>query len=1025
MSVAQKYQQGGTAPTLYNFYGKQYDYNDLAQAADQGLNEYLSTLSRGSKDVDLFREAYSNIMSGIKDGSIIYDNGSFTDSKGRWTNADKKAKDYYGLMANYIYGKMGKSNVYQTPKDKSKIDWSEDGVRTAVMRQLFNSDSGNIQDFLDLDEEKNGVRGLKNRAAYLANALTSVANNWDNTFQGYQDADKNRYVTLLTNAAQALNDGKIDPGDYLALSKAVGGLDFRTMLATGTPTTDTTSTTGSTSSDYNQTTSNTTTSGNSVQATSTNYKLKKASLNADGYSSQDIAYMTKLMSKVKSTKGLVNILRNSFYNRNYRFAKDPRVHAIFKSTKISSKAGVTATLNALYARNALKQADPSNPNLFYIPGLRTKRGTAWVWDRSSNQIQELQSESIPYLKGKLSQVTSHKRGGILYAEQGAQVPSWYDGISDFDKKNYTYEWQDTPYGMNDKGEFITPEFKTTGTGVNQNRYTTDPNYRNYSQKGRDAALAIEQTNNFKEQTDKILSDYDVWNSTQDKSGLNEKNNLFLRYTKWYDSQQPNTGSKFWNNDKLNTSWTAKGRNYYGGTYSPQTDIKQRIKDLRNDQHISIGHDNFRAKGTRYFYKDSSGNIHYVDPTIAKSGKYTVSTNGSNKSEGFTDWTDYELTGLAPNTPTTPQNIPQSQNTTPQNPDQSKINPTTEESKTNPLDWYKQNQQQIWDKITPLVGEARNLNLSLKTNRENRDILRKTDRPALLNPWEYHTPVTGDFAGKQAEYQKAAQTRQLAANMDTSDAVQNAANRFAGNEQAMTREQQGDLKDNAEILRTREEESKHAQAALQEKNAVANTNMKSLVDHNKTQGLYDVQKNMSDYQGKYNFNASNFIDPAKERAAYNLKNQRYEELEEKNRKQNFDLAPLTAQQNYENNQLTTYFNRKQQEIQDKYADQKAAWAKEHPDEDYTTTDWYKQMRREILANSDALAKAQYQKSLYDTNTLRTYYNNLYNRKESPFGDTSNVDYQNQDWYKILNGVQSSKRGGKLRLSTQYLLNKVIK
>ena len=35
---------------LYNFYGKQYSYNDLARSADQGLNEYLSSIKRGNKD---------------------------------------------------------------------------------------------------------------------------------------------------------------------------------------------------------------------------------------------------------------------------------------------------------------------------------------------------------------------------------------------------------------------------------------------------------------------------------------------------------------------------------------------------------------------------------------------------------------------------------------------------------------------------------------------------------------------------------------------------------------------------------------------------------------------------------------------------------------------------------------------------------------------------------------------------------------------------------------------------------------
>ena len=87
------------------------------------------------------------------------------------------------------------------------------------------------------------MRSTANRSTYLANALQSLADNWDTTFSGYSDADKSNYVTLLGNAANALRDGTIDAGDYLALSNAVGGgMDFREMLATGTPTTASTAT---------------------------------------------------------------------------------------------------------------------------------------------------------------------------------------------------------------------------------------------------------------------------------------------------------------------------------------------------------------------------------------------------------------------------------------------------------------------------------------------------------------------------------------------------------------------------------------------------------------------------------------------------------------------------------------------------------------------------------------------------------------------------------------------------------------
>jgi len=82
----------------------------LRRAYDEGFNDYLSTLKRGSKDEAAFRDAGEKIMSGIKEGRVTWGEGHFTDSKGEYTNSTSKNrhKDYMGLMANYIYGLMGR-----------------------------------------------------------------------------------------------------------------------------------------------------------------------------------------------------------------------------------------------------------------------------------------------------------------------------------------------------------------------------------------------------------------------------------------------------------------------------------------------------------------------------------------------------------------------------------------------------------------------------------------------------------------------------------------------------------------------------------------------------------------------------------------------------------------------------------------------------------------------------------------------------------------------------------------------------
>lgn len=974
MSLAKKMQQGGTTPNLYSFYGKQYDYNDLAQSADQGLNEYLATLKRGEKDSDNFRTAYANIMSGIKDGSITFDNGQFHDSKGRYTNSDKKNKDYYGLIANYIYGKMGKSNVYQAPKDPSKIEWGDGSVKTALMRQLFNSDDGNVKDFLELDAEKNGVRSIANRSTYLSNALQSVADNWDNTFQGYQDADKSRYVPLLVNAAKALRDGTIDPGDYLALSKAVGGMDFREMMATGTPTVQEQPTQQLQEAPVQQ----------------PQIKTKHASLFDKSYDANTMSRMTSVMVKIPS-KGLINILRNSFYNRYYRFGSDPRISQIFGSSNISSKAGVTATLNALQAQGILQNADPNNPNLYYIPGLKTKKGTGWVWDKANNTITEVPLQNIPYARAQLEEVQAHKNGGILFAQQGAQLP-WYNGLQDYDQNKYSRIWGETQYAMNDKGEFLNTPFTSTGAGYGKNKYTTDPKYRNFNQQGRDAALAIENSQNYKNQTNKILSDYDAWDNAQDKSSLNDENNLFLRYTHGYDAKQSNDNNKFWNNNQLRTSWGPSGKNYYGQASNGVSNVRDRILNLRNDQQVSIGHNNYRASGKRYFYKDENGTTHWVDPKDVESGKYTMK-EGVKTTEGDTDWTDYELTGVTPNNPNS--------NTSDQN-NGSAINPTQQpESKPN---WFQQNGLKLAQDIAPLAVGTGRLFDSLRTNNKVADVIRRSIKPVLKDTYELYSPVTGAFSEMQLRNRQAADVRRQAAQPYTSDASLNAARSLDANRQATDLQYQGFLADDKEILRTKQEALKRQEDNTARRTDTANFNRASINQANRELAQIEAGRLKNNWQSRDNF-LSGIESDLRYRNAQRDYDRRIELAENRQRSLALDMNDINRPYTIEarNRKLTYDFDRNK--LANEFNAKLANWQKINgEDADYTSQPFYIdyiQKQRDLLdqynKDSDDIAVRLSKDTRQYVNSLRTK----------------------------MNQSTLFRKGGKLSPTTMNLICKVVK
>lgn len=966
MSLAKKMQQGGTTPNLYSFYGKQYDYNDLAQAADQGLNEYLATLKRGEKDSDDFRTAYANIMSGIKDGSITFDNGQFHDSKGRYTNSDKKNKDYYGLIANYIYGKMGKSNVYQAPKDPSKIEWGNGSVKTALMRQLFNSDNGNVKDFLELDAEKNGVRSIANRSTYLSNALQSVADNWDNTFQGYQDADKSRYVPLLVNAAKALRDGTINPGDYLALSKAVGGMDFREMMATGTPTVQEQPTQQLQDAPVQQ----------------PQIKTKHASLFDKSYDANTMSRMTSIMVKIPS-KGLINILRNSFYNRYYRFGSDPRISQIFGSSNISSKAGVTATLNALQAQGVLQNADPNNPNLYYIPGLRTKKGTGWVWDKATNTVTEMLLDNIPYAKSRMMQVQAHRDGGILFAQQGTKLP-WYNGINDFDVNKFSSNWGNTLYGINNKGVYGSP-YGNSGRGANDSRYKTDSNYSDYTQKGQSYASEVENQQAYKDFTNTLLSAAQEYEKTYDKK------NPFYIWAHLADKNLPsNSKATFFDqDDNLRTSWGAPNKDsYMRGPRETITNLSDYIRSIRNDQLLANRHNDLMKEGTRYFYTDTNGVKHWVDPEIAKSGKYQVSSNGIKSVDGITNWTDYELTGVTPDTS--------------KQGNESAINPTQQpESKPN---WFQQNGLKLAQDIAPLAVGAGRLFDSLHTNNKVADIVKKSIKPVLKNTYELYSPVTGAFSEMQFRNRQAADVRRQAAQPYTSDASLNAARSLDANRQAADLQYQGFLADDKEILRTKQEALKRQEDNIARRTDTANFNRASINQANRELAQVEAGRLKSNWQSRDNF-LSGIESDLKQRNAQRDYDRRVELAENKQRSLSLDMQDMKRSYEIKARNLKQQDQDSINDMSQEFNAKLAAWQAVNGEyADYTTQPFYKDyiakaraLRDKYYTDSDALAEEQSRGTRQYIEGLRTK----------------------------MNQSTLFRKGGKLSPSTMNLLHKVMK
>jgi hypothetical protein len=60
------------------------------------------------------------MMQGIKDGKITYENGRYiVDGLGYTNTKGNKSKDYYGIIANYLYKLQGTGDEYVAPSEST------------------------------------------------------------------------------------------------------------------------------------------------------------------------------------------------------------------------------------------------------------------------------------------------------------------------------------------------------------------------------------------------------------------------------------------------------------------------------------------------------------------------------------------------------------------------------------------------------------------------------------------------------------------------------------------------------------------------------------------------------------------------------------------------------------------------------------------------------------------------------------------------------------------------------------------
>ena len=383
-------QKENKTPILYDFFGDQYDFNDLSKRVYSGLDKYISTNKRSKKYETELREAVDNLMEGIKYGTITFENGRYNDSLGRYSNNENRKKDVYGWAAKYIYDNMMDSNKYTPKEDTSKKKWSDTSMSQAFIRDMFGAGGINYDYFVEQDQpDESGVRGTSIRTGLVADWLDNVNNDLFSHYTGLTDSEKANLIAAAQLASKKLRENGFDSGDYLYLSRILPGIEWNQLFRT--------------TSEQKQTQNN---QPREITQQGFNDYLKENWRRMPNSSSQLSLQNTSQYGQhtynqlIQAIKGMDNqtlfdYLITAFNDKDRDFGAEPIFYKA-NGVSISSQWLISAILQRMAAQDKLIQ-DKNNPNIYYIPELIDwNTNSGYYYDESNNTLYKRSIQDIPY-----------------------------------------------------------------------------------------------------------------------------------------------------------------------------------------------------------------------------------------------------------------------------------------------------------------------------------------------------------------------------------------------------------------------------------------------------------------------------------------------------------------------------------------------------------------------------------------------------------------------------------------------------
>ena len=772
-------------PNLYSLYNKQYDFDEFQRAADSGVSEYISSLKRGNKHAEQFMQAYSDLMAGIKDGSITFKDGKYVDSRGRYSNnkyyndknevetTRRPSKDYYGLMANYIYKKQLAQNEYTPPKKKEdleKIKWNgNNSVGQAITKHIFNSDTWNNAYFQNLNtwDDDGKIVGDDKRIPKLREAFQYTKDNFDKLFIDYDDAQKQEAIDYITKAMASLDDDSVEH-DYLDLSKAAGGLDYEKMFA-------------------NKTVEKPVVNPKEAFVSYINTRFKHPIQNPNG----NIEAVATITSQ-QQQKNLENI------SNNINDMDEQRLNNIIKNALQSPNDMIGSTgipmkfmanLAALRLINKYKlEPIQEDSSLYYMPFTNDEDSvTTWVYDKDSATFKQMSYFDIPQMRQKIFNefqatqgpqntlpehlsgfesmfASSYKRGGVIKAQTGVKLntekANWYEGVfknqldhildklkQDSGYYNWLNNMQDSHYGLYTaaKGDKESIDYSTAYQNKNVGEYQ-DAYKSGYNQEFNDKAG---------------YNNLGILNAL--KAGMFDISGGTRTSGDYYREGNPNN----WTSDNL---------------FSAITDYRRLLgrKGDFDDNQLAELKAKFKEAGYDFDLDDAT-QYYKLKPLLSLSDEGPKSLENYSKEHPIT------------------------------------INGAFNEMQGSEIRrrWEKQNGEnnvgkKILDFSTSFIPNAIGLGQLLGTIRSNNkraDIIKRSMIPLQKITYEHKIPITGAFSEMQFSNSQAANSRSKGNRWFTSDPSLQLGGEHAYNAQAMEQERRGFLADDAEIKRTKAESLK--------------------------------------------------------------------------------------------------------------------------------------------------------------------------------------------------------------------------